>query len=84
MVKKIYYYYDPIVKKSEDDGHYRYSVDYFCTNGKKKVFAGRFNRNSPTAALKTVQEIVCALNQPRPLFGYKGKICQWFYWLKRN
>lgn len=80
MVRKIYYYYDPIVKSKDD----RYSVDYFCTNGKKKIFAGRLNGDSPTAALKNVQKIVCALNQPRPLFGFKGKIYQWFYWLKRN
>jgi hypothetical protein len=75
---KIYYYYDPVVQTN--DYHDRFAVNYYETNGKQKVWAGRLVESTPTAALYRVRNLVSALNKPRPLFGCDGRIAQWFYW----
>ena len=77
---KIYYYYDPVVQTTDERD--RFAVDYFETNGKQKIWAGRLVESSPTAALYRVRNLVSALNKPRPLFGWDGRIAQWFYWRK--
>ena len=75
-MRKIYYYYDAVVKSHNN----RYYVDYYCTNGKQKVWAGRHMGDSPTAALEFTRSLVNSLNKPRSFFG---KICQWFWFMKR-
>ena len=75
---KIYYYYDPVVQTT--DARDRFAVDYFETNGKQKVWAGTLVESTPTAVLYRVRNLVSALNKPRPLFGWEGRIVQWFYW----
>ena len=79
---KITYYYDPKVKCSEIEGRRRYSVDMYVTDNKRRRYAGTMNGDSPIEALKHVRNVVNRLNQPRPLFGYDGKIAQWIWWLK--
>jgi hypothetical protein len=78
-MRKIHYYYDPIVKSNDD----RYSVDYYCSNGKLNVWAGTLNGNSYSDVLLRVRNIVEKLNEPRPIFGRNGKICQWLWFMKR-
>ena len=75
---KIYYYYDPVVQTT--DARDRFAVDYFETNGKQKIWAGTIVESSLIAALYRVRNLVSALNKPRPLFGWDGRIVQWFYW----
>lgn len=75
----IRYYYDPVVK-SDDEG--RYSVNYYCSDGKRSRWAGCHNSDSPTEALRFVMRLVEKLNNPRPLFGQNGRIAQWLWWKK--
>lgn len=75
----IRYYYNPVVK-SNDEG--RYSVNYYCSDGKRSRWAGCHNSDSPTEALRFVMRLVEKLNNPRPLFGQNGRIAQWFWWKK--
>ena len=75
---KIYYYYDPVVQTT--DSRDRFAVNYYETNGKQKIWAGRLVESTPTAVLYRVRNLVSALNKPRPLFGWDGRIAQWFYW----
>lgn len=77
---KIYYYYDPVVQTTDERD--RFAVDYFETNGKQKVWAGTLVESTPTAALYRVRNLVSELNKPRQLFGWDGRIAQWFYWRK--
>lgn len=77
---KIYYYYDPLVQV--DEFNERFAVDYYKTNGKQKVWAGRIYESTPTAALYKIRNLVNDLNKPRPLFGWTGRIVQWIYWRK--
>lgn len=77
---KIYYYYDPVVQTN--DYRDRFAVNYYETNGKQKIWAGRLVESTPTAALYRVRNLVNDLNKPRPLFGWDGRIAQWFYWRK--
>jgi hypothetical protein len=79
MMRKIHYYYDAAVKSH--DG--RYSVDYYCSNGKSRVWAGRFNGKSYKDVLTHVRNIVEKLNQPKPIFGQNGRFCQWLWFMKR-
>ena len=79
-MKKIYYYYDPLVQTNEYLD--RFAVNYYCTDGKRSIWSGRIVEESPTAVLYRVRELVNALNKPRPLFGWDGRIVQWFYWRK--
>ena len=68
---KIFYYYNPIVKRYSSDvrdvnmkpEYRRYYVDYFCSNGRKSFWAGRFNGDTPTEALEKVKNIVEELNE---------------------
>lgn len=86
---KIYYYYNPVVKRYDTDvrdvnmksNDRRYYVDYFCGNGRKSFWVGRFNGDTPMEALKKVRNIVEELNQPRPLFGKNGRIAQWLWFI---
>lgn len=79
-MRKIYYYYDPVVHTNGERD--RFAVDYYKTNGKYKVWDGRLAESTPTAALYRVRNLVSDLNKPRPIFGWKGRIAQWFYWRK--
>lgn len=89
MFKKIYYYYNPVVKQYDPDvrdvnmksDDRRYYVDYFCSNGRKSFWAGRFNGDTPIEVLKQVRSVVEALNEPRPLFGKNGRIAQWLWFI---
>lgn len=84
MGNKITYYYNPVVK-SNDEG--RYSVNYYCSDGKHTSWAGCHNSDSPTESLRFVMSLVEKLNRPRPLFGHNGRIAQWLWWkkeIKRN
>ena len=74
---KIYYYYDPIVK---EEG-FHYSVDYYCTNGRKKVWAGKMVGETQIAALKCVKNVVNILNMPRPIFGQCSLLSKWIWWM---
>lgn len=76
---KLYYYYDPAVKSHDD----RYYVDYYCTNGKTRVLAGTISGKYYTYVLSQVRNIVEKLNQPKPIFGQNGRICQWLWFMKR-
>lgn len=78
MVKNRYYY-DPIVKSKDN----RYYVDYYCTDNKHIVWAGRFIEDSPIEALKNVRNFINNLDEPRPIFGLNSRISQWFWWRKR-
>ena len=86
---KIFYYYNPVVKQYGSDvrdvnmksNDRRYYVDYFCSNGRKSFWAGRFNGDTPTEALKAVRDMVDELNKPRPLFGKNGRIAQWLWFI---
>lgn len=80
MMRKIYYYYDPAVKSHDD----RYYVDIYCTNGKKKVWAGKMYGDTPTEALGYVRKFVERLNRPKSLFGYNGKICLWWWFIRQT
>ena len=77
----IYYYYDPVVQTTDERD--RFAVDYFETNGKQKVWAGTVIESSPTAALYRVRKLVSDLNEPRPFFGWDGKLMQWIWWMRR-
>ena len=77
---KIYYYYDPLVK-SNDNRYGRYTVDYFCTDGKKTVWAGYQAEKSPTAALEKVRKLVDALNEPR---AFMEEVEQWWWFYISN
>lgn len=79
-MRKIYYYYDPAVKSHDD----RYYVDIYCTNGKKKVWAGKMYGDTPTEALGYVRKFVERLNRPKSLFGYNGRICQWWWFIRQT
>lgn len=80
MMRKIYYYYDAAVKSHDD----RYYVDIYCTNGKKKVLAGKMYGDTPTEALGYVRKFVERLNRPKSLFGCNGKICLWWWFIKQT
>ena len=80
-MKKIYYCYDPLLKSNEDRS--RFAVDYYCTDGKHIVWSGRVVEDTPTAALYRVRNLVSGLNEPRPLFGFEGRIHQWLWWKDR-
>ena len=75
---KIYYYYDPIVIS----GCLKYCVEYYCTNGKKKVLAGYAQGDTQIEALRNAKNIVHILNAPRPLFGYCSLMSKWLWWIK--
>lgn len=77
MMRKIYYYYDAGVKSN--DG--RYTVDFYCTNGKKIVWAGQITDDSPTAALKFVRGLIDKLNKPKSFFK---RIYQWWWFMTRK
>ena len=47
-MRKIYYYYDPLVQA--DESNERFAVDYYKTNGKQKIWAGRIYDSTPTDA----------------------------------
>jgi hypothetical protein len=79
MRNKITYYYNPVVK-SNDEG--RYSVDYYCSDGKHSRWAGCHNSDSPIESLSFVMRLIEKLNCPRPLFGHNGRIAQWLWWKK--
>ena len=79
---KIYYYYDPVVQTTDERD--RFAVDYYCTDGKVSVWSGRVVEDTPTAVLYRVRSLVSALNEPRPLFGFEGRLHQWFWWMKRK
>ena len=81
-MKKIYYYYNPVVKS--DENRQRFAVDYYCTDSKTTIWSGRIVEESPTAALYRVRQLVNALNEPRPLFGFEGRLHQWFWWQERK
>ena len=80
-MKKIYYYYDPLVQTNEYRD--RFAVNYYCTDGKRSIWSGRIVEESPTAVLYRVRELMNALNKPRPLFGFEGRLHQWFWWRER-
>lgn len=73
---KISYYYDPIMKSYDE----RYYMDYYCSDGKTRLWAGRCISETPTALLKDIRNIVSGLNKPRAFFGQNGKLSQWFWW----
>lgn len=75
---KIYYYYDPKIKR----GGTHYFTDYYCTNGRKKVWAGEISRDTQTGVLKSIRHIVNVLNKPRPLFGQCSLLTKWMWWMK--
>ena len=79
-MRNIYYYYDPLVQADESNN--RFAVDYYKTNGKQKVWAGRIYESTSASALYRIRNLVNSLNKPRPLFGWNGRIVQWFYWRK--
>jgi hypothetical protein len=76
---KIYYYYDPILKS--EDG--RYTVDYYCSDSKHKVWVGCHCGESPRDVLKFVRELVDRLNRTQTLFGSNSWICRWFRFMRR-
>lgn len=86
---KIFYYYNPVVKQYGSDvrdvnmkpEYRRYYVDYFCSNGRRSFWVGRFNGDTPIEALKKARSVVEGLNQPRPLFGKNGRIAQWLWFI---
>lgn len=78
-MEKIRYYYNPILKSN--DG--RYTVDYFCSDGKTSIWSGSLNGNTYEEVLSKVKHYIMILNAPRPLFGRKGRIAQWFWWRKQ-
>jgi hypothetical protein len=82
-MKKIYYFYDPVLKSNEVSGCKYYIVDIYCTNGKKSIFTKSILNDSPIAALKFARRLVNKLNRPRPIFGYNGRICQWLWFITR-
>ena len=89
---KIFYYYNPVVKQYSPDVRdvnmkseaRRYYVDYYCSNGRKSFWAGRFNGDTQIEVLKKVRDVVEELNQPRPLFGKNGRITQWLWFISNN
>ena len=77
---KLYYYYDANVEFYED----YYHIDYYCTNGKKKAWAGQIAKRSLSGALNSVKEHIDMPNQPRPLFGRNGRISQWLWFMRQK
>lgn len=80
MMRKIYYYYDAAVKSHDD----RYYVDFYCTNGKKKVLVEKMYGDTPTEALEYVRKFVEILNRSKSLFGCDGKICLWWWFIRQT
>jgi hypothetical protein len=78
-MKKIKYYYDPILKSYEG----RYYIDYYCSDGKNRLWSGRCIADTPTATLKDVRNIIAGLNKPRAFFGNCGRLEQWIWWKKQ-
>lgn len=79
-MRRITYYYDSLMKSS--DG--RYSVDYFCSDSRVSIWAGRITEDSPTEALKKAWDVVDELNKPRAFFGREGRLAQWFWWKNKT
>ena len=78
-MKKLYYYYDPILKSHDN----RYSVDYFHTDGKTTLWSGRINGDTHEEVLTNVRQMVEKLNEPRPLFGINGRLASWIHWKRQ-
>ena len=75
---KLYYYYNPKIKR----GGTHYFTDYYCTNGRKTVWAGEISRDTQIEVLKSIRHIVNALNIPKPFFGYDGILSRWIWFIK--
>ena len=78
-MKQLRYYYDPVLKSHDN----RYFVDYYCSDGKTRVWAGRFNGKSYADVLIHVRNIVEKLNTPKPFFGKYGRLMTWLRWKMR-
>ena len=78
-MKKIYYYYDPVVMKLDNETD-RYFVDYYQTDGKHNIWSGRIIEDSPLDALRNVRKLLTDLNKQKPFFGADGRLKQWFRW----
>lgn len=76
-MKQLYYYYDPHLKL--EDG--RYSVDYFCTDSKRSVWAGRLNGDTYDEVLRNVKKFIDNLNKRRSFFE---RLMQRIWWRKRT
>lgn len=84
-MKKIYYYYDPVIMKLDNETD-RYFVDYYQTDGKHSIWSGRIIEDCPLDALRNVRELrvlLSALNKQKPFFGAEGRLMFWFRWRKR-
>lgn len=75
-MKQLRYYYDAVLKSDEDC----YIVEYYCSDGKTRLLAGKIYGQSYVNVLTDVKKIVNALNQPKPLFGRNGRIAEWIEW----
>ena len=74
------YYYNPIVKC--DEIRRCYIVKFYITDGKQSKEIGSIESDSPTGALKLVQDVVDAFNKPKSWFGRNGQILRWWRFKK--
>lgn len=73
------YFYDPVLKCHDN----RYTVNYYCSDGKTRVWSGSINGDTYQFVLSTVTSIVNNLNKPKALFGNDGRLMTWVRWKKR-
>lgn len=74
------YYYNPIVKY--DEIRRCYTVKFYITDGKQSKEFGSIESDSPTGALKLVQDVLNAFNDLRSWFGRNGRILRWWRFKK--
>ena len=78
-MRKLYYYYDAIVKFDDDI----YYVDYYHTDGKNTSWSGGIYGKSYDEVLNKARRIINTLNQPKPFFGNGGRLSEWIRWKKK-
>lgn len=76
-MRRLSYYYNPIVIENYNG---RYTVNYYCSDGKNRIWKGQFTSDTYIDTMKNIRNIISALNKPRPLFGQNGRLHQWIWW----
>ena len=78
-MKQLYYYSDAVLKYHDN----RYSIDYYCSDGKTRMKIGEIKGKSYKDILTLTRNIIKKLNEPKPLFGRDGRLSDWIQWKKK-